>query len=159
MFLLCIPTNKPYIFSPDECVHNNDCPFDKACIANECGNPCLTTSCGTGAMCKIDNHSPVCYCPVGLQGNAILECKPVGCHNDDDCQTNEVCSRGSGKCRALCTGQPCARGAECSAYNHREHCQCIPPLQGDGFVYCTECKKTVENALTIKNVTGSYFTN
>lgn len=124
----------------DECRTNSDCPFDKACLNNECQDPCTQTSCGSKALCKAQYHSGICFCPAGLQGNPIVQCLEVGCHHDDDCGNTERCNRASGKCIRLCAGEVCARGAQCTASNHRETCTCSPPLKGDGHVYCAEGK-------------------
>jgi hypothetical protein len=120
----------------DECLVNQDCPLDKACISNECRDPCQRQSCGRRAECKVDYHVAKCVCAAGLQGNPFVECIEVGCRTDNDCAANERCNRGRQECVPLCQGQRCAQGARCEATNHKESCICDPPLQGDGYVYC-----------------------
>ena len=96
-----------------------------------------------------------CYCPPGLQGNPRSKCLEVGCQSDYDCDKQERCDIGSRQCVRLCLDQPCVQGAECSARNHREFCNCIPPLYGDGFVYCEKRKldltKIIFNIYTYNN--------
>jgi len=129
---------------PDECLINDDCPLTKACVSKECIDPCLNTVCGSRALCKVEYHTAVCYCPPGLQGNERVGCIEVKCTTNSDCAGNEKCDypRGSQRkeCIPLCQGQVCAFGATCSASNHQEECSCRPPLKGDGYVSCTERK-------------------
>lgn len=120
----------------DECVRHEDCPSDKACVSRECIDPCRQTNCGDRAECRVVAHFSQCFCPAGLQGNPIVRCIPVGCQRDEDCGDREKCDYPSQRCVPLCTGNTCATGARCEAYNHRETCSCIPPLQGDGYVFC-----------------------
>ena len=124
----------------DECFTNNDCPSTKECRKNECQDPCQYISCGNQAHCKAEDHFGNCFCPPGMQGNPLVNCIDVGCKLNEDCRGNERCNRIDGKCIDLCIGKPCVQGAYCEAENHREICTCAPPLNGDGHVYCTECK-------------------
>ena len=128
----------------DECERNPDCPVDKACISQECADPCLTTQCGQNADCQVDYHNPKCVCRQGLQGNPYVRCLEVDCRRDEDCGDREVCNLAKQECEPLCQGGRCAEGARCEARNHRETCTCNPPLQGDGFAFCTARKKVVK---------------
>lgn len=58
-----------------ECVLNNECPQNKACIRNKCMDPCPGT-CGQNALCEVYNHIPMCRCPQGMSGNAFTQCLP-----------------------------------------------------------------------------------
>jgi hypothetical protein len=66
-------TGDPYIECRPECVGNEECPFNKACVHNKCINPCVRI-CGTNAQCLIVNHIPICTCPPGTSGNAFISC-------------------------------------------------------------------------------------
>lgn len=68
-------TGDPYTSCRPECVLNNDCPQNRACLRNKCIDPCLGT-CGQGALCNVFNHVPMCTCPPGMAGNAFLMCSP-----------------------------------------------------------------------------------
>lgn len=57
-----------------ECVLSSDCPGDKACIQSKCRDPCSQNVCGSKAVCKTINHSPLCSCPSPLIGNPFEEC-------------------------------------------------------------------------------------
>ena len=125
---------------PDECLTNDDCPFDKACLSQECIDPCLQTSCGQNAQCSVEFHQSRCFCPQGLQGNPLVRCYEVGCRTDSDCRDSEKCDFSSQTCTPLCQGSPCVEGARCDARNHQEVCECIPPLKGNGKIYCERRK-------------------
>lgn len=59
-----------------ECVSNNDCPRDKACVRAKCVNPCERDLCGRNAICEVYNNFASCTCPNSMQGNAFIECRP-----------------------------------------------------------------------------------
>lgn len=73
----CIPEYQgdPYIGCRPECVLNDDCPKDQACIRQKCKNPCPGT-CGVQAICDVVNHIPICSCPTGMSGNPFVQCSP-----------------------------------------------------------------------------------
>lgn len=73
----CLPEYQgdPYAGCRPECVINNDCSRDKACIRNKCVDPCPGT-CGQSAICDVINHVPMCSCPQGTTGNAFVNCSP-----------------------------------------------------------------------------------
>lgn len=65
----------PYRGCRPECVLNDDCPRNRACIRNKCEDPCPGT-CGQNAECSVINHIPMCTCFSGYQGNAFIACNP-----------------------------------------------------------------------------------
>lgn len=58
-----------------ECVIHADCPSNLACHNERCVDPC-PGSCGHEAYCHVVNHNPVCTCPPGYTGNALVACEP-----------------------------------------------------------------------------------
>lgn len=54
-----------------ECVSNNECAGNYACVNGACINPC---NCGPNAKCNVVNHYPSCVCPPGYSGNPQLGC-------------------------------------------------------------------------------------
>ena len=129
----------------DECQVDDDCPYTKRCKNNECQDPCPDIICGTRAICKSEAHRAVCECPSGLQGNPLVACTEAGCTSNFECSGDEKCdyltaSSSRKECQPLCRNNPCATGASCTASNHREICTCNYPLQGDGYVSCTEIR-------------------
>lgn len=73
----CLPEYQgdPYISCRPECIINDECPRNKACINYKCKDPCPGT-CGQTAICEVYNHIPMCRCPEGMSGNAFIECRP-----------------------------------------------------------------------------------
>jgi len=63
----------PYVGCRPECVLSTDCSTDKACIRNRCVDPCPGT-CGQNSLCNVINHTPMCSCPPGTDGNAFISC-------------------------------------------------------------------------------------
>lgn len=63
----------PYVECRPECIMNNDCARDKACINNKCRNPCPGT-CGINAECFVNNHIPTCICFAQYTGNPLTSC-------------------------------------------------------------------------------------
>lgn len=72
----CLPN---YIGSPPgcrpECVVSSECPYDQACSNQKCIDPCPNT-CGQNAKCRVNNHSPICYCMDGHTGDPFTRCYP-----------------------------------------------------------------------------------
>lgn len=66
----------PYVRCRPECIQNNDCSSDKACLGMKCRDPCLG-SCGLNAQCRVINHIPDCFCISGFTGNANILCKKI----------------------------------------------------------------------------------
>lgn len=64
----------PYVECRPECISNNECPINLACIRNKCKDPCPGT-CGQDAVCSVYNHIPVCSCPERMSGNPFIACK------------------------------------------------------------------------------------
>lgn len=69
--------NVGYIGAPPtcrpECVLNSECPLDKACVRNQCTDPCPGT-CGYRALCRVVGHNPICSCPNGFVGDPFNQC-------------------------------------------------------------------------------------
>jgi hypothetical protein len=71
----CIP---PYIGNPysgcrPECMMNNDCLSNLACINQHCRDPCQGV-CGVNAVCEVINHIPSCSCLPGYTGEPFQSC-------------------------------------------------------------------------------------
>lgn len=73
----CLPEyqGNPYTGCRPECVLNSDCPHSKACLRRKCVDPC-PGACGLNAICDAINHLPMCSCPEGTEGNALIQCLP-----------------------------------------------------------------------------------
>lgn len=74
-----VQCKRPVLESPPpprpECVDNSECPGDRACINQQCRNPCAESHvCGANAECRVQQHRPLCTCRHGFTGNAQLQC-------------------------------------------------------------------------------------
>jgi len=59
-----------------ECVINQDCPSNRACIRQRCEDPCVGT-CGFNALCTTQNHQPKCSCLESYQGDPYTGCNMI----------------------------------------------------------------------------------
>lgn len=59
-----------------ECVADQECTNDNACINERCLDPCKNSQglCALNAECKVQNHRAVCSCKDGFTGNAHYSC-------------------------------------------------------------------------------------
>lgn len=71
-YIISHPTT---VLDEPECRTDSDCPYTKACINEVCADPCLVEDpCGKEALCRTQQHRPICYCPEGWAGNPEIEC-------------------------------------------------------------------------------------
>lgn len=107
------PQDRCYVIG---CQSNSQCPADRQCINSQCINPCVYEKpCSEKAECRVQNHIPVCKCPIGMIGNPYIDCRsePVPeCIEDRDCPPRLACL--NEKCQNPCTVlTPCTRPADC----------------------------------------------
>lgn len=120
----------PYTRCRPECVINNDCSRDKACLRNKCIDPCPGT-CGENARCEVINHIPTCSCPERMVGNAFHRCTPR--EEDPIAPVNP------------CNPSPCGPNSQCRNINENAVCSCIqtyigsPPNCRPECVVSSEC--------------------
>jgi hypothetical protein len=109
-----------------ECVLNNECPQDKACIREKCIDPCQN-SCGQNAECHVINHAAHCSCIRGYQGDAFVGCSKIEMESPP-------------QQRDVCYPSPCGENAQCTENNGAYKCSCIPPYIGNPYTTCRpEC--------------------
>lgn len=106
----------PLIGCAPECTNSAECPSDKICANQKCQNPC-PDACGIGAICRTVNHSPMCFCPSGFEGNAQIGCQRIVV-SDPPITKNP------------CYPSPCGPNAECREVNHRAVCSCAIGMLG-----------------------------
>ena len=165
-----------------ECQYDRDCPDNRACIENQCLDPCiLDDPCGKNAQCQTTSHRPVCRCPSGWAGDPHTECyqcrfrsrpkvdqlfQPSNfnfldeCQVDNDCPLDKACK--SQECVDPCLTTICGTRAQCEVDFHTAICVCPPGLQGNPLVACIEagCSSNPDCASTeiCDFVPGSGFT-
>lgn len=116
-------------FCRPECLCNADCPFDRACIGWKCADPCLG-SCGENAHCRVVHHTPVCSCPLGLNGDPYRGCFQAADEPDP------------------CSLAQCGANARCVEQNGVTTCQCAPEYYGNPYVAChLECLQNTDCGL------------
>lgn len=122
-----------------------DCPSEKACMANQCSDPCtLRGACGENALCSTVLHRPRCSCPNCHTGRPETKCKPdpkcaeettprptnpsitVRCSSNKDCHESLACTRG-GICEDPClnpTFSKCEESKKCVTRRNKPTCVC-----------------------------------
>lgn len=128
-----------YVGSPPycrpECVRNDECSFNLACINLKCVNPC-SNLCSESAVCNVINHNPVCSCKPGFEGNPLKICYK---------KRNEIIERDS---ENPCKPNPCGPFAECRNINNVASCSCyryhigLPPNCKPECLVNSECSAT-----------------
>lgn len=62
------------------CKVDRDCGVGLVCIGQTCTNPCITSPCGSNALCQVRESTPfksiICECKKGYYGDANRRCKP-----------------------------------------------------------------------------------
>lgn len=64
-----------------ECITDDECTNDKACINQKCLNPCQYEHglCGINAECRVQKHRPICVCLEGFTGSGRTGCYESKC--------------------------------------------------------------------------------
>lgn len=129
-----------------ECTRNEDCTNDRACIDQQCRDPCAErNSCSANAECHVQLHRPLCVCREGFTGNGLTGCYEIGCRSNGDCAASEACI--NRQCVNTCQQIQCGRNAECRPdYAHHATCHCFAGYSGDPFGGCSrpECTADAE---------------
>lgn len=150
----CLPEYQgdPYAACRPECVLNNDCPKNRACIRMKCVDPCPGT-CGQNAECAVINHIPMCTCLPGYSGNAFTFCSKIpGSYSTE---TDLEWKRPTEFCFDLpetalqnpCNPSPCGPNSQCRDTNGQAVCSCVPGFIGSPPTCRPECVLSVECAL------------
>lgn len=110
-----------------ECVTNNECPFNLACINKKCKDPC-PSSCGINTECRVVSHTPNCFCLMGYTGDPLIQCNIEVTPNILPVATSP------------CDPSPCGNNAICKEKNNAGSCSCIANYIGNPYEGCRpEC--------------------
>ncbi|EAT34892.1 AAEL012905-PA [Aedes aegypti] len=144
-FVQCIRQMDP--IPQPECTADDHCTNDKACINQQCVNPCTANNglCNLNAECRVQFHRAICTCREGYTGNAQVACYEIGCRADSDCPATEACVNRN--CVDPCKYTQCGRNAVCRTdYNHNARCHCLDGYRGNPLTGCTrpECTRDDE---------------
>ena len=129
-----------------ECTKNADCGSQKACLQQNCIDPCLVNNpCGHNAECYVNNnHEPQCRCLRNYYGDPYEQCLAKECQSSNECSDDKKCV--NYRCIDPCVyNNHCSQRAKCLVRNHNALCQCPPGFNGDPLVECrlelqSECK-------------------
>ncbi|KAG7155063.1 Neurogenic locus Notch protein-like 2, partial [Homarus americanus] len=129
-------------FKP-ECTKDEECLTNKACINQNCVDPCTYSgpACGLQAQCRPILHHAQCFCPPGTQGDPTVACVIVGCRSNDDCSDDKACDHLNRVCVPVCEETTCAVKAQCHAANHAAMCVCPPPFTGNPYLQCYQLQE------------------
>jgi len=110
-------------------------------VVSSSGNLCTPNPCGQEAECNVGSDRsgtprPLCTCPRGYSGNALVACHRGECFNDDECPSHLACF--DYKCKDPCLGPStsCAHNADCRVSGHAPVCSCPPGYTGDPLTGC-----------------------
>lgn len=124
----CIPG---FIGSPPtcrpECVTSSECHLNEACFNQKCINPCPGT-CGTGAICQVVNHNPICTCPNRQTGDPFIRCIPISKLRNIFPVLHPLLQFLSAEEPVIlnpCQPSPCGPHAECRVLNEKPSCSCL----------------------------------
>lgn len=111
------------------CRTDNNCPSKQACINGKCQNPCENDGvCGPNAICSCEDHSVICKCPDGFEGNPTPEQAcirvPASCAATKDCPARHMCI--ANKC-----GLPCVDNAHCAIGERCSNNICVKVCHAD----------------------------
>lgn len=140
-----------------ECVVSSECAFDKACIQQKCKDPCPGV-CGSNAECRVNNHSPICYCRPGYTGNPFTVCNPSPRMSTAPIESNfKALNVDFPFVVALaqqdypvvehqnpCVPSPCGPNARCEPINNSPSCACLPTFFGSPPNCRPECTINAE---------------
>lgn len=142
-FFLTYPDASSFYGLDLECISDNDCPNEKACINLHCIDPCsLRGACGENALCRTIVHKPRCSCPQCYIGMPHTSCRPdpkcdvtqlrpseipiITCSSNIDCPSNMACNYLSGECYNPCNNPSfnCKGNKKCEVLQHNAKCVC-----------------------------------
>lgn len=142
----CLPEYQgdPYRGCRPECILNNDCPRDRACIRSKCVDPCPGT-CGQNAECNVINHIPSCTCIEEYEGNAFILCTQI---KSKLFQNNKILHVMNPilvpVTKNPCLPSPCGPNSQCRAINGQAVCSCVPGFIGSPPTCRPECVTSSE---------------
>lgn len=132
---------RPTTASP-HCTNNNDCAWDAYCNQRTglCENVCSNNStpfCAQNSECHSLNHSPVCKCLPGFNGNPYFSKNSQGCLSAFG-QPN--------KHQPNCSPSLCGLNAHCKIDRHslRAVCVCPKGFTGNAYRACSQVKHRPE---------------
>lgn len=110
-----------------ECLSDDQCESNSACIQGQCKNPCMASAkynppCPPEKACQVLNHKPICIC--------MDDCNPTIsiCLRDNGCPEGLACR--NYQCVNPCLTATCAEDSPCYVEDHKPICKFCP----NGFI-------------------------
>lgn len=132
-----------------ECTISSECAADKACVNQKCVDPCAADICGSNAVCRVRNHSPICSCLSGYTGDAFTRCFPIPRklsppkdwikYIKEFCVTAPPVEIKNEPLRDPCVPTPCGPNSECRNINGVPACSCLASFIGQAPNCRPEC--------------------
>lgn len=118
--LICAPDKR-------ECLRNDECASNLACVSGHCINPCTENErrgmpCPQNKTCQVLDHTAQCICMEDCSPSLSICLRDAGCPPDQSCVNYQ--------CVDPCKSAKCADGSPCFAENHKPICKFCP----SGFV-------------------------
>ncbi|KPJ11537.1 hypothetical protein RR48_08279 [Papilio machaon] len=132
------------------------------CRPFEARDLCEPNPCGANAKCtpghdRTGAERPVCTCPTGYIGNALVSCERGECELDSQCADHLACV--GYQCVDPCLGNTqCGSGAVCVGRRHIAVCTCPNGHRGDALVNCYESNSVVASTRYYRYKRNGNFT-
>jgi len=149
----CLPEyfGDPYMGCRPECVSNNECPRNKACVNNKCVDPCPGV-CAVNAICKTFNHNPTCTCFEGFTGDPLNSCHEIQKDPRKSYAPKSIESISINFCYKLaapppsnpCQPSPCGSYSQCRVVDNHAVCSCSANYIGSPPNCRPECVVSAE---------------
>ena len=103
-----------------QCRTHENCSSDRVCDNYKCIDPCLYGNvCGHNAQCIVKDHTAVCRCKEGFEGDSLIGCSPIDYCSRTVCHRSAICKNKIGGYECVCPegrsigspyGEPGCRG-------------------------------------------------
>lgn len=88
------PIDERFGCRPIECSQHNDCKANQVCNNHKCVDPCRQSKgiCGQNSFCSAEQHSAVCRCLEGFEGDPVVRCERIDHCAKQVCHSTAICS-------------------------------------------------------------------
>ncbi|XP_064459913.1 uncharacterized protein LOC135370150 isoform X1 [Ornithodoros turicata] len=87
-----------------DCFKHEDCRSNRICNEHKCVDPCvMRRGCGPNALCEAKNHTAICQCREGYEGDPVVGCQPIDyCLKQNPCHQTAICRNKYGGATCEC---------------------------------------------------------
>lgn len=142
------PNDERFGCRPIECTHHHECKSNQVCSNHKCVDPCRANKglCGQNAFCSAEQHSAVCRCIEGFEGDPVVRCDRIDHCAKQVCHPTAICSNKLSGFECVCPreknigspyGEPGCRGPnECPNGNSDCPPTAVCELNSQGSLMC-----------------------